>query len=100
MAATRKVAAMPRIFVAGAQLAALYGSEITQLPTETTKELERTAAMASPVRPMAVPASVKLLWYPYAQHPLVKARSPHAHVRQERSGKAHTTTPEHWVKLA
>ncbi len=74
MAATRKVAAMPRIFAAGAQLAAPYGAEIAQPLQEIIKELERTAAMASLGRPMAVPVSVKPLWYPYAQHRLVKAK--------------------------
>ncbi len=62
MAALRTVATVPRIFVAGAQPAALCGAGIVQPPQESVKELEWTAAMASLVRPMALPVSVKLLW--------------------------------------
>jgi hypothetical protein len=63
------------LFAAGIQPGALCGTEILIASQATVTELKKTACVASPVRPTAVPTSVKLVYYPYNQHPRYKAYS-------------------------
>ncbi len=48
MLSMRKVAAMPRIFVAGVIPAALYGAEMVSPIDKTIQELEKVAVMSAP----------------------------------------------------